>query len=329
MAVVVSTNLGTLEGITLSLPVTNFFEGMSAQATVLADYQFASNSDVTIGSGVVYSSSNTNVVAVTTNGLMQVVGVGTATLTATLQGQSNSVAVAVAPGWIVDFNTGLASGLNFTAIPSAYQPVAGLTIGYTNVGLFNGGPDHTTGILNGNNYSTYAASGDNGVMVYTFNRPVSLPSMWLTTYNGGGSPVNINVYSDTGGSNLLGSVSFNTAMHSGPGTYVWLHCTNLNAPAYNGLIRSVQFSVVGQNPQLDDMVVVLSSLASLSATFSNGNLIISWPVNASAGATLTQSPVLGPAATWTPVNGTNVMAGANYQMTVPLAGSTAFFRLAY
>jgi hypothetical protein len=108
-----------------------------------------------------------------------------------------------------------------------------------------------------------------------------------------------------------------------------LQCTNLNDPAYNGLIRSVQFSVAGQNPQLDDMVVVLGSLASLTATFSNGNLIISWPVNVSAGATLFQSPVLGPGATWTPVNGTNVMVGTNYQMTVPVSGSMAFFRLAY
>jgi lysophospholipase L1-like esterase len=156
------------------------------------------------------------------------------------------IASNVANGQLVNFDGASINGaLNLTAIPSIYQPIPGLTLGYGNVGIYNGGPDHTTGITGSNHYSTYAASGDNGVMVYTFSRPVSLPSLWLTTFNGGGLPVNINVYSDTGGSALLGTVSFNTALHSGPGTYAWLQCTNLNDPAFNGMIRRVEFSVVG------------------------------------------------------------------------------------
>jgi hypothetical protein len=329
MAVVVNTNAGALQNITLSLPTTNLFGGMSRQATVIANYQFISNVDVTMGSGVVYTSSNTNVITVTANGLVQAVGAGTGSVMATLQSQTSSLAVAVAPGTIIDFNAGLPSGLDFTAIPSSYQPVPGLTIGYANVGLFSGGPDDTTGVAGGNHYNTYAASGDNGVMVYTFSRPVSLPSFWLTTYNGNGSPVNINVYSDTGGSTLLGTVSFNTATHAGPGSYAWLQCTNLNGPAYNGMIRRVEFSVVNQNPQLDDMVVVLGSLALLSTTFSNNQMVISWPTSSSAGAILMQSPGIGPGAIWTPASGTPGVVGGNYQMTLPVSGPTEFFRLQY
>ena len=67
------------------------------------------------------------------------------------------------------------------------------------------------------------------------------------------------------------------------------------------------------------------SLAVASA--GSGNIVIKWPTT-SALVTLMSSPVLGPGAVWTPVsNGTLTVAGGNYQITIPVAGSAQFFRL--
>jgi len=68
---------------------------------------------------------------------------------------------------------------------------------------------------------------------------------------------------------------------------------------------------------------------SLSASMSDGNLIIKWPTT-SALVTLLSSPTLGSGAIWTPVNTTNgalTVVGSNYQVTVPATGGQQFFRL--
>ncbi|MGA9779505.1 MAG: LamG-like jellyroll fold domain-containing protein [Verrucomicrobiia bacterium] len=68
---------------------------------------------------------------------------------------------------------------------------------------------------------------------------------------------------------------------------------------------------------------------SLSVTRSGGNLVFSWPTS-SALVTLVSSPTLGPSAVWTPVAlpaGAMAVAGSNYQVTLPMSGSTQFFRL--
>lgn len=68
---------------------------------------------------------------------------------------------------------------------------------------------------------------------------------------------------------------------------------------------------------------------SLTVTRSGGNLVFSWPTS-SALVTLVSSPALGPGATWTPVTvpaGALTTSGANYQLTLPMSGSTQFFRL--
>ena len=318
---------GSLQTITITLPMTSLFRGMSRQATVTADYQYANGVDVTTGSGVVYSSNATNVMTVTTNGVVRAVNAGTATVTAILQGKISSVTVTVSPaiGTVVDFNNGLGNIGNLVVIPSSYQPVSGLTIGYTNVGLFSGGPDHTTGILGNNNYCTYQSL-NTVPQVFTFSQPVSLPSLWLTTYEGTGGQVTIKVFSDVGGANLMGTVFVNTPAHPNGSSYVWSQCTNLNSATYNGLIRRVEFSAGVANAQLDDMSVVAST--SLTAGLSSGNMVITWPTN-SGGATLMGSPVIGLGAAWTPVGGSPSVVGGNYQVIIPLSGSTAFFRLQY
>jgi hypothetical protein len=66
--------------------------------------------------------------------------------------------------------------------------------------------------------------------------------------------------------------------------------------------------------------------ASLSASMSGGNLVISWPTT-SALVNLMSSPALGAGAVWTSVNRPLTVVGGNYQVTIPATGSAQFFRV--
>jgi len=330
MTLIMNTNAGTLQSITASVLSTNLFLGGYRQVKVDANYEFASAVDVTSGAGVIYQSSATNVVTVTTNGLMQAVGAGSATVMASLEGQTSSVSVAVSPAVtrLVDFNAGPGNIGNYVTIPADYQPVPGLTLGYINVGLFNGGPDHTTGITGSNHYNTYQFQYD-APQVITFSQPVSLPSLWLTSFLGTGEAILVSAYGDEGGNNLLGTVAFPTPIHANGGSYVWAECTNFDAAAYNGLIRRIELSAGSPNANLDDMLVVRSvTPAKVDAVVSSGGMMITWSTNA-ADAMLMESPVLGNGAVWTPVPGSPSLVGGNYQVMLPLSGTNRFFRLQY
>ncbi len=347
MVLDVSTNLGPLQAIHLNLLETNLLaendylmetnvsddylfinnatnlyaaDYYSQQANVTADYLYASNVSVTTGMGVAYASSDSHVVTVTASGAVQAMGIGTASLTATLETASNSLSVTVLPGALVDFNTGLGNLGDSVAIPSSYQPVAGVTIGYTSVELANTGPDHTTGVPGNNHYN----AGQYGIpQVYTFSAPVSIPSMWLTTLTGAGDNITITAYGDTNGTILLGTSLFATSKHLNGSYYIWAECTNLNSGTYNGMIRRVAFSSRG-NAQLDDMLVIPQ--VSLTITVAAGNVIVSWPVSA-ASRTLTSSTGLGVNASWTALGSSAIIVGTNYQVTLPINGSAHFFRL--
>jgi lysophospholipase L1-like esterase len=253
LSVVVSTNLGALQAVDLELPAGLMYQGMRAQAKVLADYENCRESAVTTGFGVAYASSAEKVAAVDANGFVRAIGIGKATVTATLGALSSSQEVAVLPGHLVDFNLPEGSIGNFVAIPSDYQPVPGLIIGYENVGLFNGGPDHTTGEPGGNRYNTYQFQAEKP-QAFTFNYPVGIPTLSLATYEGSGSPVTISAYGDTCGTDLIGSVFFVPARSAGAGDYVWTQCTNFDSAGFNGQIRRLEISGP-DNANLDDLVV--------------------------------------------------------------------------
>jgi len=92
----VNTNAGTLNSINLSI-ATSTFLGSTIIPVLLGTYSGLTNT-VNIASepGVVYSSSNTNILNVA-NGTFLAVSNGTATLTAVYQSQTNSRTVTVAP----------------------------------------------------------------------------------------------------------------------------------------------------------------------------------------------------------------------------------------
>src|SRR5947207_11680078 len=96
--------------------------------------------------------------------------------------------------------------------------------------------DHTTGGAGGNAYNAYNQTASSAG-VFTFNKSVSIPSVWLTTgaggqatsYGGGGTVVTVKAYADAAGTVLLTNFNFTTAVHADSQVYIWEQCTGLAA----------------------------------------------------------------------------------------------------
>jgi hypothetical protein len=88
-----NTNAGTVTGIQVSAP-SPIVEGGQTPSTVLASYSLLTNM-VDVTTLCTFSSGNTNILSVDTNGNIHGVGVGTASVTALLDGETNSVSVTV------------------------------------------------------------------------------------------------------------------------------------------------------------------------------------------------------------------------------------------
>jgi hypothetical protein len=83
------------QGIHLQLPHTNLLAGATDQSVLTVDYLFASNSVPNFNPGFAYTSSNTNVVAISSQGLMLARSNGTASITASYYSFSDSKSVSV------------------------------------------------------------------------------------------------------------------------------------------------------------------------------------------------------------------------------------------
>jgi len=253
ISVVVSTNSGTLKHVQLQLPPGPFYAGKKVPVTVIADYEHYADSLVTSGCGVVYRTSNSGVVTIDTEGMLTVVGSGRATITASLGTEQSSQEVEALPGHLLDFSVSEGDIGNYVAIPEDYQPVPDLVISYDNVGLFNGGPDHTAGKPGGNNYNAYQFV-ETRPQAFSFCRPVSIPMFYLATYEGSGAPVTVSAYADSGGKDLIGAAFVAPARSSGRGGYVWTQCTNFDSIQFTGKIRRLEI-FGADDANLDDLVV--------------------------------------------------------------------------
>ena len=97
---------------------------------------------------------------------------------------------------------------------------------------------------------------------------------------------------------------------------------------YNGAITPSQIAAdnaLGPN----QLIGTNTAPAKLAVKSSSSNVVFSWPTT-SAEVTLLASPTLGSGATWIPVSipdGAMTTSGGNYQLTLPVSGSTEFFRL--
>lgn len=79
---------GTVQSITLSIQ-TNVIKGARQTASVRADFALVSNVNIST-LGVTFSSGNTNIATVDTNGAIAAVGIGTTTITATYGGKTDT-----------------------------------------------------------------------------------------------------------------------------------------------------------------------------------------------------------------------------------------------
>ena len=161
---------------------------------------------------------------------------------------------AITPG-VLDFNASLpAVSLNNQAVPAFYQPVPRVNVSFTNAGLFNGGSDHTTGLAGGSRYNAYQMNGAATPLVCMFDTPMAIPSVWLTTSDGGNNGHSLNVtvkaYSDTAGSNLLANLTVPTGVHPAGSNYVWTQFTGLTNLGLN--VKRLEFQSEG-NAQVDDL----------------------------------------------------------------------------
>jgi hypothetical protein len=92
---------GALRSVQVAVSSNNLFlGGVNASASLLANFQSLSNVNVTTFAGVRFESSNTNVVSVSTNGIVTARAAGTAEIRGSYQGQTNVLVVTVglAPG---------------------------------------------------------------------------------------------------------------------------------------------------------------------------------------------------------------------------------------
>lgn len=96
----VNTNAGTLNSINLAVSTSTYLNSVFTPV-LLASYSGLTNTpDINLAPGVVYTSSNTNIIRYT-NGVFLAVSNGTATLTATYQSLTSSRTVTVAPEPVV------------------------------------------------------------------------------------------------------------------------------------------------------------------------------------------------------------------------------------
>jgi hypothetical protein len=146
-----------LQSIQQQLATTNQILGGFDQVVVTGSYLNLSNVVISPTTpGLVYVSSNTNVVTVSSNGFLQAVGVGQATVTSTLSGFSaGNVVSVIDPGTLLSITLVVS---NQMALYSNQQAiVTGTFSNVTNVNMLNYG--QTTFIHNNPNIVSVSASG--------------------------------------------------------------------------------------------------------------------------------------------------------------------------
>ena len=187
---------------------------------------------------------------------------------------------------IMDFSSNTI-GVSFGAISSTYQPLLaplGITVGYQNVGLYNGGPDHTVGDVAGANFNTFqripsGAYTEPSVtpQIFTFSSGVTIDSLWLSTFQGGLGTINIRAFADEAGTTLLGSVQTVTPL-GGSAPIQWQQFTGLSGAPYAGVTRRIEFissiPITGtsfqSNIQVDDIQVSAVPEPATSTAFALG-----------------------------------------------------------
>ncbi len=143
---------------------------------------------------------------------------------------------------LIDFT--IPGATSFAPIPNSYQPLApAVNITYTNVGVYNGTPDHTSGTSGGNDFYSYPSSGNGGTELFSFSSTVNVASFWYGVFDNTTPSVQVvaSAYSNTTGTGsplvtLDLTPTFNST--SGP---LWTEYSGLALSAF-GDVRSLTFT---------------------------------------------------------------------------------------
>ncbi len=144
-----------------------------------------------------------------------------------------------------------ADNLNGAALSSGYQPLAGITVTYSNISTYNGSPDSTSGLTGTDNYFVYPSNGDYGTMTFTFDTTVMVPSFYYDNFHGSGAVV-ANAWSGPNGT----GTDLATLNLASPPAATWAQSTGL--AAYD-TVRSLTFtnSVITEDAvNIDDITVI-------------------------------------------------------------------------
>jgi Concanavalin A-like lectin/glucanases superfamily/Immunoglobulin I-set domain len=184
------------------------------------------------------------------------------------------------------------------------------------------------------NYNSIVNPPSPAYYAYTYNPAAG--SVGLYT-NGvfSGSVTGVSIPLSTLGTNVgtIGMAVWNTNFSAS------IPNTSGNRPFMNAGVSEVRIygSVLSSNAvaadfqlgpdQLPSPATTTTNKPTASGTTGTGTLTLSWPTS-SGSFYVESSPVLGANAVWTPVSGSQLVVGPNYQMTIPTTnGAAMFFRL--
>jgi hypothetical protein len=164
------------------------------------------------------------------------------TLTLVLAGVVAILCGPTARAALIDFT--IPGATSFAPIPNTYQPLAPAdTITYTNVGVYNGTPDHTSGTSGGNDFYSYPSSGNGGTELFAFSGTTNVSSFWYGVFDNTTPSVQVvaSIYNNTTASGTpLASVALTPTFNNTSGP-LW---TEYNGAAFAGFnnVRSITFT---------------------------------------------------------------------------------------
>ena len=112
----------------------------------------------------------------------------------------------------------------------------------------------------------------------------------------------------------------------------WIGYSPYNDPGITGSVdeyRIYQGRLSPEEIKASDVIgpnQLLSTYATLSATASGGNVVLSWPV-ANAGFAVQTKTSLSLGTTWTTLTNAPTLVGSTWQLVVPNTGSNKFYQL--
>jgi hypothetical protein len=184
------------------------------------------------------------------------------------------------------------------------------------------------------NYNSIISPPSPAHYVYTYNPAAGTVALYT---NGvlSGSATGVTIPLSTLGTNIgtiglaIWNTNFAASIPNTSGNRPFMNAGISEVRIYNSILSSSAIAADFQlgPDQLPPPATMTTNKPTVSVVNGAGTLTLSWPTS-SGGFYVESSPVLGPNAVWTLVNGGQSVVGSNYQLTISTTnGATMFFRL--